>query len=37
MLTAITYQRPKIIDNFCGGVVSDVRGTGQCFVIHGPA
>ena len=37
MFTAITYEGSKIIDKFCGGVVSDVRGTGQCFVIDRPA
>ena len=37
MFTAITYERPKIIDKLCGGVVSNVRGTGKCFVIDCPA
>ena len=37
MFTAITYERSKVIDKLCGGVVSDVCGTGKCFVIDRPA
>jgi hypothetical protein len=37
MFTAITYERPKIIYKLCGGVVSNVSGTGKCFVIDCPA
>ena len=37
MFTAITYERSKIIDKLCGGVVSNVRGAGKCFVVDRPA
>lgn len=37
MFTTITYERSKIIDKLRRSVVSNVRGTGKCFVIDCPA
>ena len=37
MLAPIFDQRPKVIDEFSGSVVSDVRGAGERFVVYRPA
>ena len=37
MLTSIFDQRAKVIDEFSGSVVSDVRGSGERFMVYRPA
>ena len=34
MLTSIFDQRAKVIDEFSGSVVSDVRGGGERFMVY---
>ena|GEM_PF-5654082 len=37
MLASVFDQRAKVIDEFSGSVISDVRGAGECFVVYCPA
>ncbi len=37
MLMSIFDQRAKVIDEFSGSVVSDVRGAGERFMVYRPA
>jgi len=37
MLASIFNQRAKVIDQFSGGVVSDVRGAGERLMVYRPA
>ena len=37
VLASIFDQRAKVIDEFSGSVVSDVRGAGERFMVYRPA
>ncbi len=37
MLASIFDQRPEVIDEFSGSVVSYVRGAGERFMVYRPA